>query len=84
MWVVKLRAENETRTRDLRITNASLYQLSYSGFHTSPCGDCGAKLVCFCGISKCFYRKSQKMPLESYSVDSTPTRCFVESDTLFC
>ena len=54
MWVVKLRAENETRTRDLRITNAPLYQLSYSGFHTSPCGDCGAKLVCFCGISKCF------------------------------
>lgn len=26
-----LRAENETRTRDLRITNASLYQLSYFG-----------------------------------------------------
>ena len=25
------RAENETRTRDLRITNASLYQLSYFG-----------------------------------------------------
>ena len=26
-----VRAENETRTRDLRITNASLYQLSYFG-----------------------------------------------------
>ena len=84
IWVVKQRAENETRTRDLRITNASLYQLSYSGFHTSPCGDCGAKLVCFCGISKCFCWKSQKRSLESYSVDSTPTWCFVESDVLFC
>ena len=83
-WVVKQRAENETRTRDLRITNASLYQLSYSGFHTSPCGDCGAKLVCFCGISKCFCWKSQKRSLESYSVDLTPTWCFVESDVLFC
>ena len=84
IWVVKQRAENETRTRDLRITNASLYQLSYSGFYTSPCGDCGAKLVCFCGISKCFYWKSQKRSLESYSVDSIPTCCFDESDVLFC
>ena len=31
------RADSETRTRDLRITNALLYQLSYSG-------NCGAKL----------------------------------------
>ena len=31
------RADSETRTRDLRITNALLYQLSYSGI-------CGAKL----------------------------------------
>ena len=29
-------------------------------------------------------RKSQKMPLESCSVNSTPTWCFVESDVLFC
>ncbi len=31
------RADSETRTRDLRITNALLYQLSYSGI-------CGAKV----------------------------------------
>ena len=30
-----VRAENETRTRDLRITNASLYQLSYFGNRSS-------------------------------------------------
>lgn len=31
MKLSRVRAENETRTRDLRITNASLYQLSYFG-----------------------------------------------------
>ena len=67
-----MRAENETRTRDLRITNASLYQLSYFGNRSS------FRLRC---KSTDFYRNDQicihffidKSPKTPYTKHATAT-----------
>ncbi len=48
-----LGADTRTRTEDLRITNALLYQLSHIG-------NCGAKVRQFCGIPKCLARYFSK------------------------
>ena len=69
------------RTPDLRITNAPLYQLSYSGTEphslaarTSSIKDTDSAAACHCGVGHCCYRQKLRMSLSPAAFSYTAAR----------